>query len=193
MISRVLLIWMAALLASCGGSVADYPGGSAETRNAVEVAIREIDQMRSGLASGISVIESVSEETFAEVCKPVGMRMKRTAQETGWRMGQVAVKYRNRANAPDADASVFYNRFESDARRDSLWFRTEVDAAPGWRYLRRITVERPCLACHGEKEKRPEFVKANYPDDSAYGFEEGDLRGLYSVFVPDAVQKESEE
>lgn len=48
----------------------------------------------------------------------------------------------------------------------------------------RITVDRACLACHGAKEERPAFVKENYPGDRAYGFEVGDLRGAYSVFVP---------
>ena len=42
-----------------------------------------------------------------------------------------------------------------------------------------------CLACHGANDARPEFVKQGYPEDKAFDFEVGDLRGLYSVFVPD--------
>lgn len=33
--------------------------------------------------------------------------------------------------------------------------------------------------------ERPTFVKNGGPDDRAYGFFEGDLRGIHSLFVPD--------
>ena len=67
-----------------------------------------------------------------------------------------------------------------------LWGRTRRGETDGWRYARRITVQPSCLACHGPKDQRPDFVKTGYPDDRAYGFEAGDLRGLYAVFVPDS-------
>ena len=58
----------------------------------------------------------------------------------------------------------------------------------------RITVREACLACHGAKAERPDFVKERYPEDRACGFEVGDLRGLYSVFVPaDAGERETAE
>ena len=53
------------------------------------------------------------------------------------------------------------------------------------RYFRRITVRSACLECHGRKEKRPAFVRERYPEDRAFGFERGDLRGVYSIFVPE--------
>jgi hypothetical protein len=46
-------------------------------------------------------------------------------------------------------------------------------------------VEDACLACHGSEDTRPDFVKQGYPDDKAFDFEVGDLRGVYSGFVPD--------
>ena len=55
----------------------------------------------------------------------------------------------------------------------------------GLAHARRITVQPSCLACHGPKDERPAFVKKDYPEDRAYGFEDGDLRGIYAVFVPD--------
>lgn len=45
-------------------------------------------------------------------------------------------------------------------------------------------MEAACLACHGEKDSRPEFIKEKYPDDRAYGFKKGDLRGVISVLIP---------
>ena len=65
------------------------------------------------------------------------------------------------------------------------WIRTPRSGHEGWRYARRITVRPSCLACHGPKDERPAFVKKDYPEDRAHGFEDGDLWGIYAVFVPD--------
>jgi hypothetical protein len=46
-------------------------------------------------------------------------------------------------------------------------------------------VQPSCLACYGPKDERPAFVKKDYPEDRAYSFEDGDLRGIYAVLVPD--------
>ena len=59
-----------------------------------------------------------------------------------------------------------------------------MNGQAGIRYFRRIVVEPACLACHGEQSARPDFVLQGYPNDRAYGFAVGDLRGLYAVFVP---------
>lgn len=53
-------------------------------------------------------------------------------------------------------------------------------------HLSEEVVGAACLACHGEKNTRPEFVKEKFPEDRAHGFNAGDLRGLYSVFVADS-------
>ena len=54
----------------------------------------------------------------------------------------------------------------------------------GVRYFRRIAVEASCLACHGAQGERPSFVKTKYPEDLAFDFQPGDLRGLYEVIIP---------
>lgn len=149
----------------------------------VAEAIRDLDRMRSSLASGIQD-EAVDQQTFAQVCKPVGMRAKQLAEQNGWVIRQLAIKYRNPNHEPDGEAASLFARFQEDGGLDSLWIQTDMDGQPGWRYLRRISVERACLSCHGDKDTRPSFVAEGYPDDRAYGFVEGDLRGLYSVFVP---------
>lgn len=50
---------------------------------------------------------------------------------------------------------------------------------------RRIDVLPSCMACHGSKQSRPAFVKANDPDDTAFDFKVADLRGLYAVHLPE--------
>ncbi len=152
----------------------------------VEGEIEALDAMRSGLARTIDE-EAVDQGTFARVCKPVGQRAKALSDTTGWAVQQIADKYRNPANQLDSAGAAVYPRFADDPSQMHLWTRTTMDGTSGWRYYRRIVVEPSCLACHGAQADRPAFVNQNYPDDRAYGFSAGDLRGLYAVFVPDSL------
>lgn len=146
-------------------------------------AVRGIDQMRSQLATTFDP-DDVTKETFARVCKPVGMRAKAVAQDSGWVVQQLAKKYRNPAHQLDSLAAIAHQMFENSPDTDAIWRQTSMNGTPGWRYFQRITVEPSCLACHGARADRPAFIKAGYPDDRAYGFAPGDVRGLYSVFIP---------
>ena len=155
-------------------------------QTAVGDRIEAINNMRESLARTIDT-PNVNQETFQRVCKPVGMRAKQLAQSTGWEVQQLAVKYRNPAHAPDAEADSVHAVFARNPEQTRTWLRTVRNGRSGWRYLRRIDVQPSCLACHGAKETRPDFVKQGYPQDRAYGFEPGDLRGLYAVFVADSL------
>lgn len=152
--------------------------------------IENLDAMRSGLASTLEGSDEMpTGETFKEVCKPVGMRAKQLSQENGWKVKQIAAKYRNPAHAPDNDnARKALIRFADDSALEGFWDRETLDGQSGLRYYRRINVEASCLACHGAKGDRPDFVKAKYPEDKAYDFTVGDLRGMYAVFIPDDVK-----
>ena len=150
-------------------------------------AIEKLDTLRSGLAGsfegkGVPADKS----TFKEVCKPVGMQAKQMAQNNGWKVIQMAAKFRNPKHQLDAEGQQSYDRLGTNPALMGLWTRTDMNGEMGTRYFRRITVESACLACHGSKAKRPAFIQKGYPDDRAYDFQIGDLRGIYSVFIPDA-------
>lgn len=128
-------------------------------------------------------------QTMKEVCKPVGMRAMQLSQEQGWQVKQIASKYRNPAHAPDnLQSKIALARFDQNPDLVGFWDRETVNGQEGTRYYRRINVEASCLACHGGKGDRPQFVKDNYPQDLAYDFRVGDLRGMYAVFIPDVKQ-----
>lgn len=152
-------------------------------------AVENLDDLRSSLATTFAEGGAEADrETFRRVCRPVGETARRMAVENGWVVAQLSRKYRNPAHAPDAAAERVLQQMEEDGDLVALWTRATVEDTPGSRYLRRITVEPACLACHGERERLPAFVKEGYPRDRAYGFDPGDLRGVYSVFVPDAAE-----
>lgn len=186
-----VLVLTFGLLGGCGPDASMEQAGPTEPpaalQSAVEREVAALNAMRSRLAQTITSEETVDQSTFARVCKPVGQRARALSDSTGWIIQQMAEKYRNPAHQLDSTGAEAYARFADDPVLAQRWTRVERDGTPGWRYDRRITVEPTCLACHGAKANRPDFVKQQYPEDRAHGFEAGDLRGLYAVFVPDSL------
>jgi hypothetical protein len=149
--------------------------------------IESLDVMRSGLAVTLEgSTEEPTLETFKQVCKPVGMKAKQLSEENGWKVKQIAQKYRNPAHAPNLHDKMALAKFEQNPELIGFW---EQDT-DGVHYYRRINVEATCLACHGGKNSRPKFVQDKYPQDLAYDFQVGDLRGMYSVLIPDSVKEQ---
>lgn len=159
----------------------DVRGGPDAAIGEVVREVEELIALRSSLAT--SFVGEPDQETFARVCKPVGAQAKRLAMENGWKIAQLAERYRNPDHRLDYEALRVFKMMEDDPALIGMWVKTEMDGEAGVRYFRRITVEPACLACHGPKDGRPQFVKDGYPDDRAYGFEVGDLRGVFSVFI----------
>ena len=185
--SRLLTaITMTLLLFSWHPAIANAQTNPTELAKAVQ-DIEALDAMRSGLASTLEgKSEAPTAQTFKEVCQPVGMRAKQLSQENGWQVKQIAKKYRNSAHAPDNLHSVMaLAKFEQNPELMGFWEREKLNNREGTRYYRRINVEASCLACHGAKNSRPQFIQEKYPQDLAFDFQVGDLRGMYAVFIPD--------
>ena len=153
-------------------------------------SIEQLDRMRSQLGSTLETRgEPPTQETMKEVCRPVGMQAKHLAQENGWQVRQIATKYRNPNHAPTTlHETMALAKFKQEPELLGFWQREWLNDQTGTRYYRRINVETSCLACHGDKGDRPQFIQDKYPDDHAYDFKVGDLRGMYAVFMPDVQQ-----
>jgi hypothetical protein len=183
MASRAVLISLATALAAStptDGSVDEQdPLALSRVVNEVE----KLDALRNGLAA--SYAGEPDQEMFARVCRLVGVRARQLVEENGWKVQQLARKNRNPDNALDPEAAIIYHLMETHREVAGIWIRSELDGDAGIRYFRRIVVQPACLNCHGPKDGRPQFVKDGYPEDRAFDFQVGDLRGLYSVFVAD--------
>ncbi|MGF1496059.1 MAG: DUF3365 domain-containing protein [Elainellaceae cyanobacterium] len=182
-------IFLVGLLLVGHPAIAQAQPEPAQLAKAVQ-EIETLDALRSGLASYLKdAPEAPTAATMKQVCKPVGMKAVQLSQENGWQVKQIATKYRNPAHAPDTlQARVALAKFEQDPELMGFWEPETIAGQMGTRYYRRINVEASCLACHGAKGDRPQFVKDNYPQDLAYDFNIGDLRGMYAVFIPDVQQ-----
>lgn len=180
--SRTLFLALAALLPLSAPAIGAEVNNTPEEKAAA--AADEIISMRSALANEFIKPDAVvDEETFKKTCGAVGRRVKEITEKTGLKIRQAAARYRNPENAADEAEMELIRRFETDRSLSEVWEDFETEGKPHKRYTRPIYVESACLACHGPKEARPEFIRKKYPDDRAYGFKEGDLRGIISVTV----------
>jgi hypothetical protein len=125
-------------------------------------------------------------DTMREVCMPVGKRAVAIGQENGWSVRQVASKYRNPDHAPiGAQETEVIDLFSRHHEINGLWEPATSEQGAGVNYYRRIDVQPSCLVCHGSRDSRPAFVKDKYPQDKAFNFKPGDLRGMYAVYIPE--------
>lgn len=118
----------------------------------------------------------------------------RVSAEYGVRLGRVPVAGRQRspANAPAAWQAEVLAAFEREAAAGtpvSALQRVRTEGLPAGialRSMRGIAVEPVCLACHGKAlaDDTRAALARHYPDDTATGFEAGDLRGALWVEVP---------
>lgn len=150
----------------------------------VRIKLESLNQMRESLASSLIGQDraNITEETFKKVCQPVGMEFKKWGKEQAYEVRQIAEKNRNPAAALSPEEKLIFAKFKSDKRMNFLGVAS-TEGKGGTVYYQRIPVAKSCLVCHGEKMSRPQFILEKYPDDKAFGFIEGDLRGLYRVKV----------
>jgi len=114
------------------------------------------------------------------------------SQASGARVGRTALRVRNPSNAPDELERSVLEQFATDLgsgpvdRPLEAVFEIRRGDAVERRYMRAIPTDALCLTCHG-KTIAPELAAAiarDYPKDQATGFEQGQLRGAFSVVWP---------
>lgn len=112
-----------------------------------------------------------------------------SAAHSGAAVGRTSLKLRNPANAPDAHEHAVLDAFAEAMKpggQDAPPERIDVLADGRVRYMSAIVMQPPCLACHGESiaPQVAEAIDALYPDDEAYGYRVGDLRGAFTITWP---------
>ena len=104
------------------------------------------------------------------------------------RVGRTALKVRNPANTPDADARGVLEQFDAtwaaDRSAPPESFTIAQDGSA--RYMSGIVTQGLCVTCHGAT-LTPELAAAvaeRYPADEATGYAVGDLRGAFLIDWP---------
>lgn len=105
---------------------------------------------------------------------------------------RTSVKYRNPNNKPsDFEKKLLGLYKHAKEKGEELKPQIGIDQKGMVTYYQPITVQSLCLNCHGTQDNgyaRATFNKVNelYPDDKAFNYKLGDLRGMWVVKFSDS-------
>ncbi|WP_435684429.1 Tll0287-like domain-containing protein [Sedimenticola selenatireducens] len=114
------------------------------------------------------------------------------AAASGWEVGRTSLKIRSEDNAPDSWELKVLQEFEAKKSTGTapamLEYSevVEVDGKKNFRYMKAIPTEKACLNCHAATIAPDVEAKLHelYPSDNARGFNEGDIRGAFTLTKP---------
>lgn len=188
---------LAMLALTAGGgctSTESTPELSEEERQERIAANREaIQQFASTLKGELMAAMQEGGPTQAiRVCSERAPEIARNlSADTGMEIGRTSLKLRNPDNAPDDWERRTLEQFEEQHAAGTpaadLEPRYEVvegdDGEPRFRFMSAIPTQGACLACHGSEigGDVKHALERLYPQDQATGFEEGDVRGAFTV------------
>ena len=140
-----------------------------------------------------SALASTGPTGAIQVCRTRAPEIAaKLSHESGAVVSRTALRVRNPANAPDDLQRAILEQFADDlaAGHTEMPLEAAVEINRGGeiehRYMRAIPMDAMCVACHG-KQLAPAVASAiasGYPADQATGFEQGQLRGAFSVIWP---------
>ena len=177
---------------SCGGGE-QLQNGHDGQEAALAKAQRATDKLMGTLLAEVQ--KSMKEGGPAAAVRHCADRAMELTDEVseaqGVQMRRVTGKPRNTMALPDAYEAAVLTRFEAAAAAGELQPVSEVVELDGrlvLRYLRPLTMKKPCLTCHGDDAQLSGDVRAviaeRYPEDKATNYHAGDFRGAISVIVP---------
>ena len=159
-------------------------GCSEENRDKKIMA--EFDKFQSELKTTLQ--GAIKKEGFGgaiEVCRQASPVAEKDFSTGGMVIRRVSEKPRNPDHKPDNFEMTVLKIWQQKLAKGEkpAVFTSETDE--GYRVMKPIYIQAPCLQCHGEK-LNPEAAKRIaelYPDDKATGYKEGDLRGAFSAIL----------
>jgi len=117
---------------------------------------------------------------------------KEKSQIHNMEIGRTSLQVRNELNKPDQWELSVLNAFEERKSKGEAVKKMEyaeivtIEGKQFFRYMKAIPTGKVCLNCHGSSIKNEVGKKLDelYPNDKARGFQEGDIRGAFTITKP---------
>lgn len=144
---------------------------ASQLKQALQTAMQE-----GGPKAAVAVCQTQAPEIAASLSAKTGLDISRTS-----------LKVRNIANQATPWQQAVLNDFERQKQAgtpiNELKFVAVSDDGETLRMMKAIGTEAVCLTCHGDKIDAGLQAEINrlYPTDEATGFQQGDIRGAFSV------------
>ena len=119
------------------------------------------------------------------VCNTAAPAIASQHSNSTWQISRSALKTRNPDNQPDEWLRNVLLNFEQRKLNGEPIAKIEhqTQKSDGWYFIKAITTQKACLACHGS-DIAPAVSKkiaTLYPNDQATDFKLGDIRGAFVV------------
>ena len=101
----------------------------------------------------------------------------------------VSDKPRNAKNIANELEMRSIRYFREHPRKKEVYSLIKRNGEETFYYASPLIITKQCLKCHGKREYAPEYIRRHY--DKAYGYKEGDLRGIISIYLSQNLLKES--
>lgn len=187
-ISAIIVMFAASFSYAQYKRTPEYAAKETHTDRGMQIA-SDLVRERSSLAKKyIRPKSKVTADTAQKICMAVAEEAKKIAKENDiFIIRFVAEKYKNPENVPygeiDRDEKTGLDMLDKKRQEGEYWSAAKINNESYYIYMKPVFAEKPCLACHGEKEKIPAFIKQKYPEDKSFGFEEGDMMGAVAVYT----------
>jgi len=157
----------------------------AQDKKEAEALAAEIIKAREDAAETLAKAgRPVSEQAFVKAYGKVYGRIAQLQKTKGIYIAFSSTWPRNPDNAATPFELKLISRFKKDPGFKRFWTNTIVMDQSYNRLVMPIFVKKSCLLCHGAGDKRPAFIVKRYPQDKSFGFKEGDIIGVISVYIP---------
>ena len=180
-----------AILALPGFVYADNHGGAGHQEAPAELVAQAQGKTKQlGRQLKTELMKAIKEGGLTagvEVCNHAAGPIAEGVSDQNWQVGRTSLKFRNPKNAPDQweqeQLTAFAEALSAGQPAGKLKAVHWDDETQTLRYMSPIMTGAPCVNCHGVEVKPAvaDKIKALYPDDKATGFEEGQLRGAFTV------------
>jgi hypothetical protein len=123
-----------------------------------------------------------------EFCNTSALPMtKQMSDSYGVTIKRTSLKTRNSLNKPSEDEILILKEFQVNLDKDiPLEPVVQLNQKGDPSYYAPILVEKKCLICHGTLDRElsrsaDSIIKSYYPNDLATAYQEGELRGMWSI------------
>tara|TARA_R110001592_G_scaffold103247_2_gene290980 strand:+ start:17517 stop:18062 length:546 start_codon:yes stop_codon:yes gene_type:complete len=141
-----------------------------------------------------NAIKEGSLKNSITACSQKSPEIAEKYSNSGWQIKRTSLKIRNAENKPSEFERNILLQFQAKKNEglpisDLNFYKAEITENGKTHHLMKaISTQALCLGCHGGNlsEEVQSELKLHYPDDQAIGFQEGDIRGAFSlVYIED--------
>ena len=143
---------------------------------------KELSGTLTGKMKSGGIVEAV------EFCNTAALPLtEQMSDKHGVLIKRTSLNTRNPLNKPSDAEILILKEFQANLDQGiGLEPKVQLDQNGIPNYYAPILIEKKCLICHGTLDQelsRPadSIIKSYYPDDLATGYNEGDLRGIWSI------------